>query len=830
MSVKKLYLIDGTSLSYRSHFAVSLTNSSGFSTGAVYGFYRTLRKIILEEKPDFIAVCFDISRKTYRREKYKDYKIQRPDLPDELKAQFPVIKRLAEALGIKIVEKKGFEADDVIASLCKKARSQGLEVVIVGSDKDFFQLLSDEGVAVYNYKEQKCYRQDDFIKKYGFKPCYMIDFLSLAGDSSDNIPGAKGIGRVGASGLIKQYGGIDAIFKNLDKMKPKMAEKIKESREDIFLSRELVELSTPKLNVEIKKLKKNRLDKKELADIFSQLEFKLPRDELFNQAVPQIKIEKGLNPAGFKSKQLIYFIEKGKIYIYLPEKESVYIEAVESFQGILSETMVEKISFNLKKQNLISSELKVEGKSFDVKIASYLVDSSISDYSLASLVALFLEEQYSEIRIELYPYFIWKLHKVLAKRLKEYSLDSLFYNVEMPLVKVLSQMESCGINIDTEQLKKVLKKVSKKIEETKEAVFFTAGKKFNLNSPKQLQEVLFGDLGIKPLKKTKTGYSTNEEVLKELAAGQPIAEDILQYRELSKLKNTYLVPLSKKVESSGGKLFSFFSQTGTETGRLSSSSPNLQSIPTKGEFSFQLRKAFLSSYQNGFIVCGDYSQIELRILAHLSGDKNLITAFKNNSDIHQFTASLLFQTPESKVEDYQRNIAKKVNFGIVYGMSSYGLARELGINLNQAQEFIENYFKRYPEVQSYIKKTISLAERNGWVETILKRRRNLPQINSSNPQLRDFAKRQAVNAPIQGSCADIIKLAMVKIDKQIKKTNIKAKLIMQIHDELVFDVAEKSLDKLIYVMKSQMEKNFSLTVPLKVNIKAGKNWAEAESV
>jgi DNA polymerase-1 len=834
MSNKKLYLIDGTSLCYRSHFAIKLSNSSGVSTGAVYGFYRTLKKLILEQKAEFIGICFDVSRKTYRQEKYKDYKIQRPPLPDELKSQFPIIRNLIEALGIKSIEKENYEADDVIASLSRRAINENREVVVVSSDKDLYQLLAEEGVSVYNDREHKFYQSEDFVKKYGFKPCYMADYLSLLGDASDNIPGAKGIGKVGATKLIKEFGSIDNIFQNLDKLNPKEEKRIKDNKEQIILSKELAQLLEPKLKIKVSQLKRGKIDKDKLISLFSELEFKIPNDEFFSQKEPnkiKVKNDSKLDPDKVK-KQLpfIYFIEAKDIYIYDLDKDVLCKEKLDKFKAVFVDSSIEKVTFELKNQMVNYPHLEVKGKTFDIKIASYLIDSSISDYSLSSLVALFLGKYYSEIKLESYPYFIGKLYKILKNRLNEDKLDKLFFDIEMPLVRILYKMQTQGITMDTKQLEKVLTKVNKKISGIKKTIFKIAEKKFNLNSPKQLQEVLFTDLDIKPLKKTKTGYSTSEEVLKALASDYSIAEDILQYRELSKLKNTYLLPLIKKVKEFGDKLHAQFNQTGTQTGRLSSSSPNLQSIPVKGEFSSQLRRAFIPSDKDGFIVCGDYSQIELRILAHISQDKNLGEAFRKDLDIHKFTASLLFDSSQEDITDSQRNIAKKVNFGIVYGMSPYGLSKELGIGFAEAQDFIENYFARYPKVKNYIEKVINKTKKNGYAETILKRRRSLSQINSHNPRLEEFAKRQAVNAPIQGSCADIIKIAMIELDKEIINKKIKANLTMQIHDELIFDVAKDSLEEFLPMLKNKMENSFNLSVPLKVNIKAGKNWADAEQI
>ena len=834
MTKKTLYLVDGTALCYRSFFALKLSTSSGLPVGAVYGFYRTLKKLISKYGPDYIGICFDVSRKTFRQEKFKEYKINRPALPDDLKSQIPLIKKLVTSLGIKIIERKGFEADDVIASLCEKAKLDGLSIVVVSPDKDLSQLIEDGKVQVYNYNKDKFITKDVFLAEYGFSPRLMVDYLALAGDSADNIPGAKGIGKVGATKLIKEFGSVEDIFKNIDKISPRIKKILIDSKKMIFLSKELTQLSHPELEVKHQDLKIGEPDSKGLYEMFRDLEFKA-----FIKEIPAPALNLDLEVKQGISKKLLEQLAKDEIFIFIQSEDSfvfdkgkklVYKVSTSMLKEILEDERIKKISYGFKDQLADLSDIKVKGLFFDVKIATYLLESALPDYALSTLVSHYLAEHFPEIPAESAPYFIYQLYRLLSIKLKEEELDKLFYEVEMPLISILSKMQKQGVMIQLKTLKSLQRKVDKKCESFKAKIFKITGKEFNLNSPKQLAVVLFDDLGITPLKRTKTGYSTNEEVLDKLSEKYPIAGLILEYRHLNKLKTTYILPLIKQVEENKGVLHTKFNQTGTGTGRLSSSSPNLQSIPIKGEFSQGLREAFIPSFDSGCILSGDYSQIELRILAHLSCDENLIQAFKQDSDIHSFTAGLLFGIKPEKVDETQRNVAKRVNFGIVYGMSSFGLSKELKISPIQAQNFIDDYFKRYPNVKGYITRTCRQAEKKGFVTTILGRRRKLPDINSSNLQLREFARRQAMNAPIQGSCADLIKIAMVNIDKELTKENLKTKLIMQIHDELVFDVASNELNKVKAIVKKYMEGAMNLAVKIKVNLKSGNSWGQMKPV
>lgn len=831
---KTVYLIDGTALCYRSFFALNLSNSKGIPTGAIYGVYQALRKILAKYSPSYIGICFDVARKTFRNEKFKEYKIQRPPLPDDLGSQIPRVKEMASLLGIKIIEKKGFEADDVIASLARGALADKANVVIVSSDKDLCQLIEEDSAAIYNYHKDKLIKRDDFIKEYGFRPAQIIDYLALAGDASDNIPGVKGVGKVTAEKLIKEFESLENIFDNLDKLKPRLAKMLSDNKKEAFLSKELVTLCSCGLSVGWKDLTREEPRVSELYNMFSEYEFKA-----FLKDFPAPKSDLGLvaeeSPGldyliGLAEGGLCLHLGKDKSYIFDPAKECVYKEDTAKLKGILSNPKIKKISYGFKKQLLGLDKLEINGLYFDVKVAGYLSDSHLSDYSLSALAGYHLNQQHLDIIDEHKPYFIFKLYEKLAELIKREGLEHLFFDVEMPLIAVLATMQSQGLKVEPKALEALSLEVAKRIDGSKKEVFKLCGREFNLNSPKQLSEVLFGELKIEPVKKTKTGYSTNEAVLEKLADNFPVAEQLLNYRRLNKLLNTYILPLSEQVKQAKGILHAQFNQTVTQTGRLSSSSPNLQSIPAKGEFSFALRKAFVPSFPGGCILSGDYSQIELRILAHLSGDENLIKAFKQNRDIHSFTASLLFGIKENQVDEVKRNIAKRVNFGIIYGMSNYGLSRELKIPPHEAQNFIDDYFQRYQGVKAYIEASHKQAKNQGYVQTVMGRRRKLPDAGSSNLQLREFAYRQAANAPIQGSCADLIKVAMVNIFSELKKEKLKARLIMQIHDELIFDLPKKELEPFKGLVKKQMEEAIKLRVPVKVNLKSGKSWGEARAI
>jgi len=827
LSKEIVYLIDGTSLVYRSFFAIKLSTSRGFPTGAIFGFIQTLKKIISRYQPEYLGICFDVSRKTFRQEKFKEYKIQRPPLPEGLKIQIPVIKKLINYLGINLIEKEGFEADDIIATLVNEILQDNLKVIVVSSDKDIYQLLKGTQVMVYHPQKEKILTEKDFIAEFGFSPQKNIDYLALVGDSVDNVPGAKGIGKVTATQLIKDFGSIENIFNNLEKLAPNLRKILIENKESIFLSKELVNLSFCDLDLNWQDLKIKEPDLTQIYKLFKELEFKsLLKEFILSCEEVKVKLIENLPSDFFKEKkEIVAFIDKEDIYFL--DDGYVHKEKIEKVKGFLEDEKIKKISYNFKDQLIDLKEVSFKGIWFDVQLAAYLIDSSFVDYNLDTLVSHYLGH-FSSLSKETFPFFINKLYSLLQRKLREDGLEKLFFEVEMPLIYVLVGIERWGIKLDIQMMEDLSKEVDKRLEELKREIFKIAQEEFNLNSPQQLGRILFEKLKIPPIKKTKTGYSTDEAVLEKLSSEHSIASLILEYRELNKLKTTYILPLIEEVKSKGGRIYAKFNQTATQTGRLSSSSPNLQSIPIRGRFSSYLRKAFVSSFPSGFILSADYSQIELRILAHFSKEERLIEAFKNDRDIHTFTASLLFKVNEEEVDGRMRDLAKRVNFGIIYGMSSYKLSKELNVSLHEAESFIESYFLRYPKIKEYIDKVVREAEERGYVKTILGRRRYLEDLKSPYSQLREFARRQAINTPIQGSCADLIKMAMVRIYQEFKRRNLKSKLIIQIHDELLFDVFPQELEEVVRIVKRNMQECIKLDVPIKVNLKWGKNWAECK--
>lgn len=797
----------------------------------MYGFYQTIKKILAQYTPGYVGICFDVGKKTFRHERFKEYKIQRPETPDALKTQIPIVKKMVKLLGLPMIEKEGFEADDVIASLCKKGLSEGFKVVIVSSDKDMYQLLENDKVVTYNPHQEEFVREPDFKEKFGFAPLRIIDFLALTGDAADNIPGAKGIGKVGATKLIQEFGTIENIFDHVDEISGKTRDILTREKDNIFLSKELATLVPDSIEVPWKDLCVREPDYPEIYGMFKDLEFKaFLKDFPPPSLALKITIVEGL-PQPFALKSAALCIDATHVYVFDPAKDCVYKETLDKAQELLKDESVKKISFDFKEQLFSHPQLQIAPLYFDVQIAAYVLDSSLADYELATLVTHYLGDFTTEIPQEAFPGYIYKLYALLSSKLEEAGrqVQDLFYNVEMPLVYVLFKMQDDGVSVHAGLLEGLLSEVERELARISKEIYSAAGKEFNINSPQQLSTVLFEDLKIPPVKKTKTGFSTGEEVLQKLAGRHVIATHILTYRELNKLKTTYLVPLITSVKVNEGRLHAHFNQASTATGRLSSSSPNLQSIPVKGKFSASLRRAFVSSFgDKGVLLSADYSQIELRILAHFSKDPALLEAFKNNMDIHRYTAGLLFGVKEDVVIERQRDIAKRVNFGILYGMSSFGLSQELGISPQEAQGFIDEYFLRYPKVKDYIDKVFAEAKEKGYVATILGRKRYLPDFNNANMQLREFAHRQAVNAPIQGSCADLIKVAMVSIFNECREKRLASKMVIQIHDELIVDVPAQELEVVAPLIRRHMETSIPLGVPVKVDVKTGKNWADME--
>ncbi|MCM8800482.1 MAG: DNA polymerase I [Candidatus Omnitrophica bacterium] len=845
MNKKKIYLVDATAFCYRAFYALKgLFTSFGQPTNAIYGFVNMLNKILKNEKPQFFGVCFDVSRKTFRQEKFAEYKLQRPPMPDELSSQIPFIKRIVSNYGIRIIEKEGYEADDIIATLVKKAKDKNFFVTIISSDKDILQLVDENTVVFSPYKEAGIlYDRKKISERFGVEPERIVDIIALMGDDVDNIPGVSGIGEKTAVELIRTFGSLKDLLSNIDKIKKeRIKEAIKNSIEKIRLNQQLVTLKDDlQIDLEPEDLKISKADYQELFKIFNYLEFKtllknLPLQEEKKENQPLVlsleeefikKILKSTNELflyGFSTKELIFYTEDRFFQI---KDNPNYLKE------ILTNPQIKKIGHDLKRMmvSLAKEGIDLKGLYFDTMIAGYLLNPSKNDYSLNTLAWDYLGKTgmgslNNKTAIEL----ILELKPILEKELKQKALFKLFMDLEMPLVEVLAEMELTGISLDTQMLKELSQKIEKKLIKLIDEIYILSGCQFNLNSPKQLREILFERLKLPIVKKSKTGPSTDEEVLKSLSAYHRLPQLLLEYRQLTKLKTTYVDVLPNLIDPYTNRVHTFFNQTGTETGRLSSSNPNLQNIPIKTEIGRNIRRAIVCFNQDSFLLSCDYSQIELRILAHLCHDENLLSTFRQDKDIHRITASLIYGLDEEDIDDSMREIAKRVNFGIIYGLTAYGLSRDLGISVEQAQGFIDAYFVRYPKVKEYIDEQIIKAQKNGFVSTILGRRRYISEINSKNQSIRQFAQRQAVNAPVQGSASDLIKLAMIQIHREIKKRNLKTKMILQIHDELLFDVPDNEMDLFVSLVKDKMENVLKLDVPIKVQVKKGKNWLDMEVI
>ncbi len=883
---KRFFVIDGNSFCYRAYYAIKhLSNSKGQPTNAIYGFIAMIRKIIKEEKPDMLAVAFDLKGPTFRHEKFKDYKGTRKPMPEELVSQMPYIKRLLTAYNIPIYEAQGYEADDVLATLAEKCRkAKGIDTFIVTSDKDAMQLVT-AGVKVYSpHKDGVIYGEKEVRERFGVPPERIIDLMALMGDTSDNIPGVPGIGEKTAVQLMKEFKSLDNVLKNTHKIKSaSRRKKIEESRDLALLSRELatIKKNTP-IEIDMDELELKEPDEKALAELFKELEFRkllqdiapaerpkrsyllvdCPEEFLkFARELKQAKIfafdfeTTHCDPMRARAVGVSFAWKKNEAY-YIPLNALKGLEekkVTETLKSVFEDANIKKIGQNIKYDALVLKKmgLTLKGIEFDTMVASYLLNPSKSNHNLSDISLEYLGYAKKSIeqligkgknaltmdRVdvgEVRDYccedslIAFNLMSVLEKQLKEKELEELFFKVEMPLIEVLAGMELCGVSVDSAYLKRLSAEIEKKIASCEKNIHSMAGETFNINSPKQLRDILFEKLKMPVIKRTKTGASTNEEVLKILSEKEKLPREILRYRTLAKLKSTYVDSLPALVNSSTGRIHTSFNQTVTVTGRLSSSNPNLQNIPVKTEMGRKIRKAFIAEKKSHLILSADYSQIELRILAHLSGDKNLVEAFNEQRDIHAFTASLIYGLEEKDITDEMRQAAKTVNFGIVYGMSAFGLSRDLGIDVRQAARFIESYFGRYPGVKAFLEKTIDEALKNGFVTTILGRRRYIPEIKSENIQIRNFAQRAAVNTPIQGSAADLIKLAMINIHRVIG--DFDAKLILQVHDELVFEVRAGELLKLAGVVKENMENVMPLRVPIRVGLESGKNWLEMEEV
>ncbi|MDP8266080.1 MAG: DNA polymerase I [Candidatus Aceula meridiana] len=859
MAKPKLFLIDAHALCYRAFFAIqNLRTSYGQPTNAVFGFINTLKKILKDFKPDYMAACFDVGKKTHRQEKFAEYKVHRPSMPDDLISQIPLIKELILAYNIPVFELEGFEADDVIATISKGISPKDAEVIIVSGDKDMLQLI-EGNIKMFDYRREEIVDAKGVKDRYGFEPKHIVDFIGLAGDKTDNIPGVDGVGKVTATNLIQEYGSLEQILKNVDKIKSqKLSEKLSNQKDQALMSKDLalLDMKVP-IDFSLKDLKVTEPDTEKLRQFFSRMEFRRLAEGLGVPTAAQevsLKLQKTSIETKKDAEDLVAAIEKKKYFalafessleddlaasqdlvVALDEKHIFVVPPswIKNIKSVFESIAITKICHGSKALFKILNErdILVAGKVFDVMLAGYLLEASQSVKDLGILSFKYLNRSFSkEAGFDQKVSAMVGLFKIFKKELEEKTLLKLFEEIEIPLSYVLYRMEQEGVCLDIKFLKKLSTEANKEITILSKKIYKMAGEEFNLNSPKQLSHILFEKLKLPVVKKTKTGFSTNESVLHKLAPKHKLPALLLDYRQLTKLTTTYIDALPKLLDAKTKRIHANFDQAGTETGRLSSRNPNLQNIPIRTDLGRQIRKAFIPSDKNHIIVSADYSQIELRILAHLSQDKNLIKAFKNDEDIHQFTAGLIFDVKSDKVTREMRVAAKRVNFGIVYGMSAFGLAKDLGVPQSEAQEFIDKYFLRYPKVSEYMQKEIKKAEKDGFVITLLNRRRYIPEIHSDNMSIRQFAQRQAINTPVQGSAADLIKLAMIQVQEKIDIEDLKSRMTITVHDELVFDVLKSEKERMMVLIKKEMEGPLKLSVPIKVSVKAGQNWLDLSEV
>jgi DNA polymerase-1 len=873
-----LYLIDGNSYIYRAFYAIrGLSASDGTPTNAIFGFTNMILKLLREKNPDYFAVVFDAPGPTHRHDTYGEYKAHRPGMPDDLKPQVPLIKEIINAFNIETIERPGYEADDILGIIAKNAEKEGLEVYIVTGDKDMCQAVSPK-IRLYDTMKDRITEEKDVIERFGVAPSQFPEVIALMGDASDNIPGVPGIGEKTAVKLLKEFENLDNIIENREKIKNvKVRNAVSENIESIKLSLELATFHPDvPLEVSAKDLEMREPEWPKLLQFFRRFEFssliKFIPDKsrsfeaenteyitildkhALKEAIASIKDEISIDtetssPSPMLAELVGISFSKDPVTAY-------YIPLSHSYQGapgqlpkqyvldrirhVLENPGISKTGHNIKYDLIILKRegIDIRGIAFDTMIASYLLNPNKANHNLTdtAMDSLGIKKgikDFSEVIVEDAARYSGedsavplRLKKHFEPELEREGLEKLFHEIEIPLIEVLANMEMAGVRIDMQMMDSFSKQMARELTSIEQRIYFIAGGEFNINSPKQLQEILFEKLGLKPARKTKTGYSTSIDVLEQLALQHELPGEIIEYRALAKLKSTYVDALPKLAHPKTGRLHTSFNQTVTATGRLSSSDPNLQNIPIRGEWGGKIREAFIAENGN-LLISSDYSQIELRILAHLSGDEKLIEIFKNDGDIHTGTACELFGVQAKEVTDDMRRNAKTVNFGIVYGISPYGLSRQLDIPPEEARYYIDTYFARHSGVKNYIDAVIEEAADKGYVSTLFDRKRPVPELKSSNRNIRQLGERLAINSPVQGSAADIIKLSMINIWKRLKRDKFKTKMLLQVHDELLLEATKEEKDEVEQLVREKMENAVQLRVPLKVNIGTGRNWAEA---
>ena len=895
-------LIDGNSIMNRAFYGIMgskmLTTKDGKYTNAVYGFLAILFKLIEDTKPKYMAVAFDLKAPTARHKLYEGYKANRKGMPDELAEQMPIIKEILRAMNIDIVEKEGYEADDVLGTLSRYGENQGLDVTILSGDRDTFQLATDKvKIRIPRTKggktETDIFDRNKIIETYGIEPKQLIEVKGLQGDSSDNIPGVPGVGEKTALSLIQKYGTIenlyDKIEKDEDDLKGKQREKIKDNKELAELSKTLgtINLEVP-IEDTLEQFKVEEWDKEKVLKIFKELNFNryIERFGLTGEknseeeekykiefTVVDKSIEEVLNTIKEQNSMIFYLqtkkdenpenIIKEKIEgisIYNKEKrEAYYIKLQENeiskFKEIFENKDIKKTGINITKEYILLKQVGItlEGIENDISVGAYILNPTNNKLELKNIAMEYLELDIDEYigteeddqkqmtlfdnnvednkkdseKYNLYVYIIDKINDIIIEKLKDTNSFDLYTNIDIPTIEVLSSMQWNGMYVDEDELNEFGKELTSQIEILTKVIHEMAGEEFNINSTKQLGEILFEKMQLPVIKKTKNGYSTDVDVLEKLKREDPIIGKILEYRQLMKLNSTYVEGLKPFINPKTKRIHSFFHQTITATGRISSTEPNLQNIPTRFELGKRVRKVFKPA-EGKVYVDADYSQIELRVLAHISEDKHMIQAFENNEDIHKQAASKVFKTPIEEVTKEQRSNAKAVNFGIVYGISDFGLGEQLGISRKKAKQYIDEYLNEYAGIKEFMENIIEKTKEKGYVETLFHRRRYVPELNSKNYMVRQFGNRVAMNTPIQGTAADIMKIAMINVNKELKNRGLESKIVLQVHDEMMIEAPESEKEEVKQIMKQEMESAIKLKVPLIADISEAKNWYDCK--
>ena len=828
----KFLIVDGNSLAYRAYYAMPfLTSPEGTNTGAVFGFFNMLLKAIEDNTPNYIAVAFDFSKHTFRTEIFKDYKGTRQETPPELREQFPIIKELLKKLKIAVFEMENIEADDIIGTLAKSSKTT--KNLILSGDRDLLQLIDTNTEVLltkHGTTSTKSMMLESLKEEMHITPSQVVDLKALMGDNSDNIPGVKGVGPKTAQDLIEAYGTLENVYKHIDELKGSLKEKLIKDKEMAFLSYTLAKIKTDvELDFKLENLKLHypfdvsiKEDFKRFGfgmflkrNIYAEVKEVEEKSQSKNIEIDSLEILENLelsNTFAFNFNGNIEFSTNRDTIYTLKKNFDLFSKSIETndvilkLKNVLEDDSILKLTSDLKQELHLLKNLGIEVKNvFDLKLGAYLIGGS------------------KNITTSTNTYF--ELYEDIKTKLKNLDLEKLYYNIELPLLYVLYDMESAGFKINSKELLELSDKYTKELSELENSIQELAGEQFNVKSPKQLASILFDKLGLKA-KFFHKKNSTNIDVLNELASEHPIVPLIIRYRKIQKLHSTYIEPYIELVKNSGDIIHTVFNQTLTATGRLSSSEPNLQNIPVRDDEGKLLRKLFISRFDGGNIISADYNQIELRLLAHYSGDEKLVNAYKENKDIHTLTASQVFGVPESEVTPIQRRSAKAVNFGIIYGISDFGLSQNANLSRKEAKLYIEKYFATYPSVKEYMDSNVKFARENGYIKTIMGRIRRIPEINSNVYQTRQFGERVAMNMPLQGSASDIIKMAMIKVEEALK--NLKSKLILQIHDELIVDTYPGEESTVKQILKDCMENVVTLKVPLPVDINMGKTWFECK--